>query len=283
MSLNGIVEKALAGRWIAGENTDDALEAARRLNGKGVTAMINYLGEEFTNERDIDEAMNVYIDLMDAAEERKARISIAVKPTQLGLSIGRRAAERNYSELVKTARGQKIFVWLDMETHECVSDTIEMYLKEAGKGGVGICIQSYLKRSEKDVKRLVRHGAVIRLVKGAYSEGGRMAYRNRAETTKNYERLMEYLFGNARSFMVATHDESLIERALELKKESGARISFAMLNGIRNEYAFELAKKKEDVSIYVPFGGRWVSYGYRRLKELENSKLILRSLLGPQS
>jgi proline dehydrogenase len=43
---------------------------------------------------------------------------------------------------------------------------------------------------------------------------------------------------------------------------------------------FELARKGEKVSIYVPFGERWISYSYRRLKELSNLKLVIRSLFG---
>ncbi len=283
MSLNGIVEKAIAGRWIAGERMEDAFSAARRLNGKGISAMVNYLGEDFTSEKDVRESVKVYCSLMDSARAGGLRISVAVKPTQLGLRISEKLAARNYSALAARARKSGIFLWLDMESHGFVEATIRMYRKEAKRGGVGICIQSYLKRSFGDAAALARSGAAIRLVKGAYSEDESIAYRSRAQTTENYIRIMKLLFRESGRVMIATHDERVIGKALELRRRGRARVSFAMLNGIRNRYAFRLAGEGEDVSIYVPFGGRWVSYGYRRLKELGNSAIVLRSLLEPQS
>ena len=278
-----MLEKAIAGRWIAGERVSDALRVASSFNRKGIGVMVNYLGEDFSKTADVEETMGVYARLVSDSADREISISMAVKPTQLGLDLGRKYAQANYSALVKLARKNKIFVWLDMEGHEYVDDTIAIYLGESARGGVGICIQSYLRRSESDVKRLVRRGAVIRLVKGAYSESRRIAFPDRQKTTANYVLLMEYLFRHSKSFMIATHDASMIEKALELEKGSKADVTFAMLNGIRNDYAARLAKDGENVCIYVPFGGRWVSYGYRRTKELENSKLILRSLLGEHS
>jgi len=280
MSLNGILERMIAGRWIAGESVSDAISVATRLNRRGVTAMVNYLGENFTEEKEVESAVKTYESVMAAASSVHARISLAVKPTELGLLIGQKTAEKNYSRLVALARKRKIFVWLDMEEHEYVDKTLAIYLKELGRGGVGICIQSYLRRSESDVKMLVRAGGVIRLVKGAYKEGASIAYQTRSEATKNYSRIMGYLFSKGGKFMIATHDDEMIREALELGRRHKARPSFAMLYGIRNNYAFSLAERGEDVSIYVPFGKAWAQYGYRRLKELENSKLFLRSLLG---
>lgn len=283
MAIGDLIEKAVAGKWIAGESINDAIDVAKKLNAKGVAAMINYLGEDLKKEEEVNDAMRCYRSLIFAASAYQVRTSIAVKPTQIGLTVSKKTANKNYSELAALARKYGIFVWLDMEAHEYVDDTIDLYNSEVRNCNVGICIQSYLRRSQNDIKSLVKKGGVIRLVKGAYREDVKIAYANRAETTKNYSDLMKYLFKNSRHFMIATHDEGLIKEALELKKGHKAHVSFAMLNGIRNEYAFKLAKKREDVSVYVPFGGRWVSYGYRRLKELENSKLILRSLLGSHS
>ncbi len=281
MTIGGAVEKAVAGRWIAGESIADAAKAAVAMNANGATAMVNYLGEDFNKEGDVSETVRTYRSLISETVSSKLRISIAIKPTQIGLLIGRKELAKNYSEIVSLARKHKTFVWLDMEQHQHVDDTINLYLKEVKKGGTGICIQSYLKRSDGDVRALVKKGGTIRLVKGAYRESADIAYPSRTETTKNYVLLMRYLFKNSESFMAATHDKKIITEALGLKKRSRAKVSFGMLNGIMNDYAYRLAKSN-NVSIYLPFGGRWVSYSYRRLKELENSKLILRSLLKSQ-
>ena len=278
MSVGDAFERLIAGRWIAGESIDDALEVATTLNINGITAMINYLGEDFKDKRKIDDAIDTYLKLMKKAKEKKARISISVKLTQLGLCINKETAEKNYSRIVAAARKLGIFVWIDMEEYLYIGDTILIYESEVKKNGAGICIQSYPKRSMCDAKRIIKGKGIIRLVKGAYSASSGIAYPTRAESTDNYSRIMDYLFRNSKRFMLATHDEKMISKALALQKKSKADVSFAMLKGIRNRRAIELAEERQHVSIYVPFGSEWIAYTYRRMREFSNLKLVLRSL-----
>ena len=105
MSLNGILERMIAGRWIAGESVSDAISVATRLNRRGVTAMVNYLGENFTEEKEVESAVKTYESVMAAASSVHARISLAVKPTELGLLIGQKTAEKRFfSPMLISAR-----------------------------------------------------------------------------------------------------------------------------------------------------------------------------------
>ncbi len=283
VSLNGIIEKAVAGRWIAGESIDDAISRAVKLNGINLSAIINYLGEDITDRKEISETVDIYSRVMDKISEAGLNASIAVKPTQLGLSIGLDHATRNYRLLLRKAAERKIFVWLDMESHGFLEDTVRMYLGAAGSGNAGICIQSYLRESLDEVKFLVGKKATIRLVKGAYREDAMIAYKSREEISSSYRRILDYLFLHSQRFMIATHDRGIIEYARSKKRRRLQAVSFGMLNGIMNRYAVGLAAEGENVSVYLPFGGEWVSYGYRRLREFKNSVLLARSLFEPQS
>lgn len=282
MSIYGRLEKVVAGKWIAGEGIDDAIATAKRLNGNRAGAMINYLGEDFHNLTHAEDATYTYNSLIDYASGKHTNFSISVKLTQLGLCIDKKKAEENYTEIVSTAKEHDVFVWLDMEKYNYIDDTISIYENQIKRGNVGICIQSYLKRSREDIRMLVKKKGVIRLVKGAYIEKADISYRNKASVTKNYSELMGYLFRNSKAFTLATHDETLIQEALTLKARYKPDVSFAMLNGIRNNYAFNLAKT-EKVSIYVPFGRRWISYSLRRLRESSNFWLVVQSILTPNS
>lgn len=281
MGLNEILEKMFAGRWIAGKKVEDALEITRRLNKKGIDAMINYLGEEFAEVNDVNDAVSTYKELITALSKDALHASISLKPTQLGLLISRNMADRNYAEIVNFARGHGIFTWLDMESYKYVDQTISLYKTEVERGMTGICIQAYLRRSASDLKKLTRIGATIRLVKGAYGTSDKNTYVLGGELRENYRRLMEYLFKNAKKFTIATHDSLLINQSLELRKRYKKEASYAMLNGIRNRYAASLAKRNR-VSVYLPFGGRWISYTYRRFRELSNALLVFRSLFERQ-
>lgn len=276
MSLGGIAERIFAGKWIAGEHINDAMRVSKTLNEHRVTAIINYLGESLQEKNDIDKTVEMYFEIIKMIKKNKIQADIAMKPTQLGLVISKKLFQMNSRKIIDYARLNGVFVWFDMEEYDFVKSEIGVYML-SNQSNVGICIQSYLKQSLDDVKRVVKKGGTIRLVKGAYSEPEH-GFNNREETTTNYVKIMNYLFEHSKRFTIGTHDTSIIEKALKLNKKYKRDVTYAMLKGIRNNYAFELAKKGETISIYVPFGERWISYSYRRLKELSNLKLIVRSL-----
>jgi proline dehydrogenase len=280
--MNSYLERLFAGRWIAGPEISDALAAALKLNSLRIRAKINYLGEDLSDKVMVNDAVKTYLEVIDEARKRKVEIFIAVKPTQIGSLQGRKALLSNYLRITKAARSAGIMTWLDMESHREVDETLWLYGKEMKRGMVGICIQSYLKRSFEDMKRIVEDGGVVRLVKGAYRENESIAYASRKEISDNYTEMMRYLFKSSEKFMIATHDTDMIRKALALERKYRKKAMFGMLNGVRNKYALELAEKGEDVTIYLPFGKEWIQYAYRRLRESSNLKLILRSLMEKQ-
>lgn len=278
MDAGGWIEKALAGRWIAGPTIEDAIGKAKSLNRHHIRAILNYLGEAYNRKENVDKAVASILELMDAIGNSGVKADVAVKGTQLGMLLGWGALVGNYRRIVREGAKRGITVWLDMEEHKYVTKTVRLYLLVPRRGRTGICIQSYLKRSISDMKNVTRHGGMIRLVKGAYTEPESVAFQSREETTGNYYVLMDYLFRRSKRFTIATHDEAVVRKALELNKKYGRDVTYAMLNGIRGRLARELAQKGEKVSVYVPFGREWIPYSYRRLKEASNLKLVVRSI-----
>ncbi len=274
------LESLLAGKWIAGRDINDAIRRVTGINRNGCWAIVNYLGEELTAKREIDEAVEQYINLISAIKAEGLRADISLKASQIGLSISRDIAAENYSKIVERARQNGIFVWLDMESSSTVSSTIWLYESQVKSGNVGIAIQSYLKRSMDDVNRLIEEGGIIRLVKGAYKESPDIAYITWEERTQNYRRIMNLLFEKSSEFTIATHDLDIVKEAISLNEKYGRNMTIAMLLGIRNSYAYEFAKSGAKCSIYVPYGSKWVDYARRRLREASNVRLILSSIIG---
>lgn len=277
--MSGFFEKLFAGKWIAGPDVADAIAEAERLNRLGIAAIINYLGEAYHRKEVVDNAVGTYLSLIAEIRRRKLRADISMKITELGYLIDKKTAFSNYSRIVDLAAKNKIFVWLDMEEHRFVDDTIRIYLSKMKKGNTGICIQSYLRRSMRDVGKLP-NGATIRLVKGAYSESEDIAFQTRKSTTENYAVLMYYIWNKFDRFTIATHDKELLQIAFGLEKRQKREVTYAMLKGVRNKYAAELAKSGKRVAVYVPFGREWMPYSLRRLREASNLKLIVRSVFG---
>ncbi len=275
-----ILQKILAGRWIVGTTVNEAIITAVDLSKLRINSMINYLGEDTYKKEDANQSVDIYLQLIKKLKQNNLNSSIAIKPTQLGLLVNKETINKNYLKIIKAAKKNNIFVWLDMEKYIYVNNTISLYLKYNSLGNTGICLQSYLKRTNSDLIKILKHNGVIRLVKGAYTESKSISY-DKKDSTKNYSHLMEYLFEKSDNFTLATHDLNIIKSSFELSKKYNKEPKYAMLYGIRNNLAKNIAKK-HNMSLYLPFGEDWISYSYRRLKESSNFKLVLRSLLENQ-
>src|SRR5262249_56936211 len=69
---------------------------------------------------------------------------------------------------------------------------------------------------------------------------------------------------------IATHDEALIEDALEQVQARGLsrdRYEFQMLLGVRADRGDRLVREGHRLRVYVPFGTHWYEYSVRRLQE----------------
>jgi proline dehydrogenase len=282
MNINASLEKIFAGRWIAGYYPEDAIERTRLFNSKNISTLVNFLGEDVSRRDQIAEAVAVYINMAKEIRKQKLDASISIKPTQIGLNVSFRLLLSNYLKIVKSAKENKVFVWLDMEAPQHVDDIIKAYKSAIKYGNAGICIQSYLKRSASDIASLQKHKAKIRLVKGAYQVKSDLVFKSRRDVNHSYIELMKKLFDGSSEFMIATHDSRIIEEGIKLNRRYKRKVTYAMLNGIRNKYAKYLTRHKQNVAVYVPFGRDWIGFGYRRLVEQRHIPLIIRSLFETQ-
>ncbi|MFA4936636.1 MAG: proline dehydrogenase family protein [Candidatus Methanoperedens sp.] len=270
----------LARQWIAGETLDDAVSRAKKENSAGIGAIINFLGEHVRDEAEAEKNVEENQRILIAIDDSKPNASLSIKLTQLGLEIEKNLCQSNVEKIVSSAASKNIFVWVDMENSPFTGDTIDIYLGIFKKfKNIGIAIQSNLKRSESDVRRIAAAGGIIRLVKGAYTEKSDIAYTSRTDITINFSKLMGYLFYKSPYFAIATHDELLINEALEANSAHKKKLEFQMLMGVRDELKKELVKKGLTVIDYIPFGKNWFPYSTRRIRERKrNILLIFRSV-----
>lgn len=276
-----LIEKVLfrvAKQWIAGDTIDDALSSAKYAYKNGRHAIINKLGEYHKSKSQIKKTVLEYQKITDSFREWKIRGAISIKPTQIGLSISQKECLRNLTTIVEIAKKAHVFVWLDMESADHTDETIELYNTFFPRyERIGIALQANLKRTEDDLKDLINLGAKIRLVKGAYKENSKIAFKSKEDVDKNYIKLMRTLFKESNEFGIATHDLVIIKKAIHLSKKYPKKFEFQMLKGIRDEVKPELIKKKFVVSDYIPYGTNWLPYSFRRIKERKRNILLLGS------
>jgi len=276
-----LIEKVLfkiAKQWIAGDTMEDALKSARQANMNGMSAILNKLGEHMTSKAQVSQTVSDYLTLVSNLRRSKITGGLSIKPTQVGLSISTKECLENLDKIIENALQSHSFVWIDMESSEYTDNTLKIYLNLFEKyERLGVVIQANLKRTQNDLEMLLKKGAKIRLVKGAYRESSKNAYKTRHEVDENYKKLMRILFEQGNEFAIATHDSKLIDLATNLSKKYERKFEFQMLKGIRDELKPILIKSGFLVSEYIPYGTNWLPYSIRRLRERKRNILLLGS------
>ncbi|WP_227352977.1 proline dehydrogenase family protein [Haladaptatus salinisoli] len=271
----------IANRFVAGETPAEALDHVKELNERNVNAILNLLGEHYDDRGPADEDAEHYVRLLEDIDRSDLSACVSVKPSQVGLDVGTHVFRENMERIVDAA--DDTFVWIDMEDHTTTDATLDAYeelARERG-GGVGVCVQANLKRTESDLERLADVPGKVRLVKGAYDEPSEVAYKQKERVDAVYREYLAYMFQEFDGGVaVGSHDPAMIEYAKDLHEEYGTDFEIQMLMGVREDAQYDLARDYE-VWQYVPYGGKWLSYFYRRVMERkENLLFAARAVLG---
>lgn len=283
----GFVRRA-AKRFMPGEDVAAALEATRELAPKRIGTVLTQLGEDLEDAAQANEVREHYIDVYQRARADGLNIEISVKLTQLGLSFAGDTCEQNLVALADCAREHSNWLWIDMESTPYTDRTLDHYHRLRAKfPNVGVCVQAYLFRTEDDVKRLIRMGGHVRLVKGAYREPPDKAFPKKKDVDANYFALAKLLLSeDARSRGVraifGTHDGTLIRRLEEHARSTGVpaeKLEFQMLYGIQRAEQERLAAAGYPFRVLISYGSAWYAWYMRRLAERPaNALFVLKNL-----
>ncbi len=297
MSTNSVVRsfvihfplsRRVTRRFVAGEMLDEAIAVVKKLNKEGILVTFDQLGESVTNEAEAREAKDGYLRALDAIAANKVSSQVSVKLTQMGLDLNTDLCLDNMRQILRKAKQISTLVTIDMEDSHYTQVTMNVFktLREEFDN-VGIVLQSYLYRSEEDMKALITLGANVRLCKGAYKEPPTVAFPQKVDVDANYRKLAQIFFdtngnSNGAYLDVASHDEKIINWVKEYTTEHKVnrnRFEFQMLYGIRSDLHRKLAAEGYTMRVYVPYGTHWYPYFMRRLAERPANVIFLISNL----
>jgi proline dehydrogenase len=261
----------VAFRFVAGESLDEAMRVASSLDRRRITSMLDFLGENVSTKEQAESARAAYLEALAAiARAENLDCAISLKPTQLGLDVSHETCLENIEPILDAAESRSTVVMLDMESVGYVEPTLRVFREaHARYPKVGVALQSYLRRTERDLATLPA-GCRVRLVKGAYLEPPEAVFTSKREVDANYARLFTTLFARGHSIDVATHDPRLLEgvrRRVDASGEGWSRVEFQMLYGVRRDLQLRLAGQGYPVRVYIPYGTEWYPYLTRRLAE----------------
>jgi proline dehydrogenase len=277
--------RSFARRFIAGENVEQAIDAARRIEASRLMVTLDFLGESVASIAEADAATRAYIGMLERIAAAGVERNISLKLTQLGLTIDRATCVDNLRRILDAAAANAFFVRIDMENSAFTAVTLEVFetMWQQEYRNLGVVLQSYLRRSEADAARMNALGARVRLVKGAYKEPRGVAYQSKADVDAAFVRIMKTLLSSGTYPAIATHDIAMIEQTRAFAAETGvqsSRYEFQMLYGIRRDLQSSLVREGYRVRVYVPFGREWFPYFMRRLGERPaNIAFVVRNLL----
>ena len=287
--MRAVAERSIVGlrmsrRFVAGTTVEEALAAAQAVNKLGMGVSLDNLGENVTNAEEARQSAQVYQRLLHEIEERKLQANVSVKLTHMGLDVDEKLARELVSGLVAKAGSShpRNFVRVDMEGSPYTERTLDLVYalhRQPGNAGVvGAVIQSYMRRGEQDVEKLLAAGIRVRLCKGAYKEPPEIAYQKKSEVDANYVKLTKMLLKSGIYHGIATHDPRMIEAAIAFARQEKIppdSFEFQMLYGIRRDLQQKLVREGWRMRVYIPFGTEWYPYLMRRLAERPANLLFL--------
>ncbi|HLV90013.1 MAG: proline dehydrogenase family protein [Acidimicrobiales bacterium] len=275
--------KALARRFVAGDTLDEAVAVARTLNADGFQVSLDLLGEEVHDKETALAAVDRYLECLDRIATERLDANIAVKPTHLGLAVAEELAADSIARLAIRASEVGTTVTIDMEDSRYTGGTVDMYaLAQEEHGNLGLALQACMKRTPADLERLIPLGGHIRLCKGAYLEPPEVALTTKRQISIAYaDQLRSLMASSGVMPAIATHDDELIELAVELAASRTGPFEFQMLYGVRPDLQRRLVAEGFPLRVYLPFGSEWYPYLTRRLAERPaNTWFFVRALLG---
>jgi proline dehydrogenase len=276
---------SFARRFIAGETVSEAIEAARRVEARGLTHTLDLVGERVTTLEEAEAAARAYLKVVEAIVQSGIGRNLSLKLTQLGLDVDKASAIDNLRKILERAEPAGFFVRVDMENSTYTDVTVEIFetLWQQGYRQIGIVLQAALYRTEDDLRRINALGARVRLVKGAYNEPKSIAYQKKADVDAAYARMVSTLLTEGVYPAIATHDPKMIDLTRVYANEHNVapdRFEFQMLFGVRRDLQARLVKDGYRLRVYIPFGREWFPYFMRRLGERPaNVGFVLRGIL----
>jgi len=276
-----------AARFIAGDTLDECIVTIQSINQRGLLTTVDHLGENVTNPEEARRAADDYLVIMDRICSSGVHSNASLKLSQLGMALDYDLCLDNMRRILHKAAECGMMVRIDIEDASTVDRTIKLYraLRASGMTNVGLALQSYLYRTEKDMLELLPEQTPIRLCKGAYKEAATVAYPRKQDVDENYDRLARLMIDASLKHgarleppdgkipplvALATHDPKRIEAAKAYAAQVNfpkQALEFQMLYGIRGDLQTQLAAEGYPVRLYVPYGTSWYPYYVRRLAE----------------
>jgi len=268
--------------YYGGRTLDRVAVTVSRLDARGIGACVSLLPERRMRPRGVAREKEDILAILPGLKARGLSADLTVKLSQLGQRFTPELCREALAEIAAEARAHGAFVWVDMERARDVDRTIADFLAARREHrNVGLCLQTYLRRTEKDLHALLKDGHPVRLVKGYYRESAADQFRTWAETTENMKRLLAPLMQGSARPALGTHDESVLAEARRLlDRRPCPGFEFQFFLGAKPHLPETLVRDGLRARVYIPYG-RLFRYFLHTFPQMDVSRNLQRVLRRP--
>lgn len=268
--------------YYGGRSIDAVAGTVRRLQARGVSACVSLLPELRFRPRGVEKEKDDILAILPGLAERRLSADLTLKLSQLGQRWTPAECRAALAEIAEQAASFGSFVWIDMERARDVDATISDFLAvRRSHDNVGLCLQTYLRRTENDLEELLRESHPIRLVKGYYRERPPDCFDTWEETTASMRRLLPALIERSSRPAIGTHDESVLAEAeRRLAERPRPEFEFQFFLGAKPELAERTVRAGRRTRVYIPYG-RLFRYFLHTFPKMDLSRNVQRLLRRP--
>ncbi|SCK10818.1 proline dehydrogenase family protein [Streptomyces sp. WMMB 322] len=254
---------AAGGRFLAGTDWQSAAAKALTLAGTSIDCNIGWLAGEAKDEASASHNTARYAQFAAALGELPPGTWLEADAPHLGVDVSTDLCLHNLRTVAgNLPAGRFIQVGAEDATR---TDSVLATVLAAHREGLPVraTVQANLRRSERDVEKLVRAGTPVRLVKGGFAETSATAFQSRAEIDAVFVRLARRIRDAGTPLSLATHDARMWDRLLPVTP--GATVE--LLLGVLPDEARRLRASGVPVRLYTPFGSDWRGYVAKRISD----------------
>jgi len=257
-----------AQRFIAGEHREDAISDALTLLSKGYSVSLECIGENIRDEQQCIEEKDEFIELIRLAGNNGLDATVSLDLSHIGMMIDEDLAYNHLVDLSREAALHGMTLMIGAE-ESAKTDQIHALYKRISESypNVGITLQAYLNRTERDLEQIKQYPGRIRLVKGAYQEPSEIALPRSEQLRAKYVQLAERLMATDLPVSFATHDEDLIEAIRHCGYLDRPNVELEMLYGVRPDLLKKMKYEGYRAKAYITYGKEWHLYFFHRLAE----------------
>jgi proline dehydrogenase len=238
-----------ASAYVAGPGLDDALAAARRLQGDGIPVALGYSAAPEESAR---AAADVHLGAFEGLAAGDLDGYVAVKLAPLDFDPGL------FAELEAASKRTHRRLHLDALAPEVADDMWALVEGASDPGALGIALPGRWRRSVDDARRVLDLGMTVRVVKGQWADTADPGI----DPAQGFLQVVDALCGSKNLVIVATHDVALLEESLRRLSAARTPCEAELLVGLPFAPPARAARRLGlPVRLYVPYGRTGAAYG----------------------